>query len=97
MAALATGSSQARLLQLALDNYLDVFDTSIGKNLRDSEVADPFWVKKAGLQALPLVEALGVADPDKFFDHLERLFPQLKELLEKKRAAAHEPPPPEKN
>ena len=29
------------------------------KNLRDGEPADPFWVKKAGLQALPLVEALG--------------------------------------
>ena len=86
-AALATGTNQTALLQLALDNYLDVFDTSLGKNLRDGEVADPFWVKKAGLQALPLVEALGVADPGKFFDHLERLFPQLKDSLEKKRAA----------
>jgi TolA-binding protein len=95
-AALATGSSQNKLLQLALDNYLDVFDTSIGENLREGELADSFWVKKAGLQALPLVEALGVADPEKFFDHLERLFPQLKDSLEKKRAAAQEPLPPEK-
>jgi TolA-binding protein len=95
-AALAAGSSQIKLLQLALDDYLDVFDTSIGKNLRDGEVADPFWVKKAGLQALPLVQALGVADPEKFFDHLERLFPQLKDSLEKKKAAAQEPAPPEK-
>ena len=30
-AALATGSDQARLLQQALDNYLDVFDTSTRK------------------------------------------------------------------
>jgi tetratricopeptide (TPR) repeat protein len=96
-AALATGSDQTVLLQLALDNYLDVFDTSIGKNLREGEVADSFWVKKAGLQALPLVEALGVSDPQKFFDHLEWLFPQLKDSLEKKRAAAQEHLPPGKN
>ena len=85
-AALATGSDQTALLQAALDNYLDVLDTSLGTNLRDGEMADPFWVKKAGLQALPLVEALGVADPEKFFDHLERLFPQLKDSLEKRKA-----------
>jgi TolA-binding protein len=92
-AALATGTNQTALLQLALDNYLDVFDTGVGENLRDNEMADPFWVKKAGLQALPLMEALGVADPEKFFDHLERLFPQLKDWLEKKKAAL----PPGKN
>jgi hypothetical protein len=88
--ALAAGVDQTALLQLALDNYLDVFDTSLGKNLRDGEVADPFWVKKAGLQALPLMEALGVADAERlngFVDHLERLFPQMKDSLEKKRAA----------
>jgi TolA-binding protein len=93
-AALAAGTNQTALLQLALKNYLDVFiDTSVGENLREGEVADPFWVKKAGLQALPLVEALGVCDPQKFFDHLERLFPQLKDSLEKKKAAL----PPAKN
>jgi TolA-binding protein len=95
-AALATGSDQTALLQLALDNYLAVFDTSIGKNLREGEVADSFWVKKAGLQALPLMElpALsGVADPGKFIDNLETLFPQARDSLEKKRAAL----PPAKN
>ncbi len=96
-AALATGSRQNQLLQQALSNYLDVFDTSLGNHLRDGEVADPFWVKKAGLQALPLVETLGVADPEKFFAHLERLFPQLKDLLEKKKTAAQESLPPAKN
>jgi hypothetical protein len=54
-------------------------------------------VKKAGLQALPLVEALGADDPPKFFNHLEGLFPELKDSLEKKRAAAQEPLAPEKN
>ncbi|MFZ0829222.1 MAG: tetratricopeptide repeat protein [Verrucomicrobiia bacterium] len=86
-AALANGTNQTALLQLALDNYLAVFDTSLGANLRDGEAAaDSFWVKKAGLQALPLVEALGVGDPEKFFAHLERLFPQLKDALEKRKA-----------
>jgi hypothetical protein len=69
-----------------LDNYLDVFYSRVGKNLRDGEVADPFWVKKAGLQALPLVESLGVDDPPTFFNHLEGLFPELRDSLEKKRA-----------
>ena len=76
-----------------LDNYLDVFDTSLGKNLRDGEVADPFWVKKAGLQALPLVEALGVADPEKFFDHLERAVSPVEGFARKEKAAL----PPAKN
>jgi TolA-binding protein len=92
-AALVSGAAPNELLDQALDNYLDVFDTGVGENLREGEVADPFWVKKAGLQALPLTEALGVADPEKFFDHLEWLFPQLKDSLEKKRTAL----PPGKN
>ena len=84
--ATAAGGDQTALLQLALDNYLDVFYSRVGKNLRDGEVADPFWVKKAGLQALPLVESLGVDDPPAFFNHLEGLFPELRDSLEKKRA-----------
>jgi outer membrane protein assembly factor BamD (BamD/ComL family) len=82
-AALATGSDQTALLKLALDNYLAVFDTRFGEN-------DPFWVKKAGLQALPLMDlpALsGAADPGKFIDDMETLFPQARDSLEKKRAA----------
>jgi TolA-binding protein len=88
-AALATGTNQTALLQLALDNYLAVFDTRFGEN-------DPFWVQKAGLQALPLMESpalSGVADPGKFIDDLEKVFPQARDLLEKKRAAL----PPKKN
>ena len=84
--AAAAGGDQTALLQLALDNYLDVFYSRVGKNLRDGEVADPFWVKKAGLQALPLVESLGVDDPPTFFNHLEGLFPESRDSLEKKRA-----------
>jgi hypothetical protein len=87
MAALATGGDQTNLLQQALnDCYLEVFDTSIGKNVRDGETADPLWVEKAGLQALPLIQTLGAGDANKFIDRMEELFPQLKDLLEKKRA-----------
>jgi TolA-binding protein len=92
MAALATGGDQTNLLQQALnDCYLKVFDTWTGKNLRDGETADPFWVKSAGLHALPLIEMLGAGDANKFIDQMEGLFPQSKDFLEKKRAAL--PPP----
>jgi len=88
---LAAGDDQTALFRLALENYLEVFDTWTGKNLRDGETADPFWVKEAGLQALPLIETLGAANPDKFIDQMEQLLPQLKDSLEKSRAAL--PPP----
>jgi TolA-binding protein len=87
MAALAAGMDQTNMLQMALDNYLKVFDTWTGNNLRAGESADSFWVRKAGLQALPLVQMLGAGDPDKFINQMEELFPQSKDSLEKKRAA----------
>ncbi|HTA95003.1 MAG TPA: tetratricopeptide repeat protein [Verrucomicrobiae bacterium] len=87
IAALSSGTNQTALLQFALDDYLDVFETVFGKNLREGEVADAFWVKKAGLQALPLIQSLGSAPPEKFIDEMETLLPQLKGSLEKIRAA----------
>jgi hypothetical protein len=81
----ATGADQTNLLQEALGKYLDVFDTSVGENLRDGETADPFWVKKAGLQALPLIQSLGSGNPGKFIDQLEGMLPSLKTSLEKTR------------
>ena len=86
-AALADGDDQRALLGQALNNYLDVFDTWTGKNLRPGETADLFWVKEAGWQALPLIERLGAANPNKFIDQMEQLLPQLKDYLEKTRAA----------
>jgi TolA-binding protein len=80
---LATGSDQTRLRQMALDSYLDVFYAT---NRRSDELAADFWVKRAGLSALPLAEALGVGDPAAFFNRLEELFPQLKDSLEKRKA-----------
>ena len=91
MAATMTGTNQTAALEEARDNYLEVFDTWTGKNLGAGETADPFWVKKAGLQALPLIEKLGTADPNRFIDQMETLFPQSKDSLEKKRATL--PPP----
>ncbi|HXE43405.1 MAG TPA: hypothetical protein VN516_10300, partial [Candidatus Baltobacteraceae bacterium] len=81
---LASGDDKKALLQSALDNYLDVFESAI--NPDKSETADAFWVKKAGLQALPLIQSLGVAPPENFIDEMEKLLPQLKDSLEKKRA-----------
>ncbi|MGC9943575.1 MAG: tetratricopeptide repeat protein [Verrucomicrobiota bacterium] len=82
LADLATGIDQTNLLKQALGQYLDVFDTNLGNNLRDGELADPFWVKKAGLLALPLIQSLGIANPDKFIDQMEALLPPMKTSLE---------------
>ena len=73
------------LLDLALKNYLDVFETSYGNGLGDHESAAAFWVKKAGLQALPLLSADSC--PTNFFARMEALLPPLKDALEKKKAA----------
>lgn len=75
-------TNQTVLLQSALDNYLDVF---FKKNLRDGETFSPQWVNEAGTRALPLIETLGVGKPDQFIDQMEALFPQKRDLLEKKR------------
>jgi TolA-binding protein len=83
-------SDRQPLLAQALQNYWDVVVTSYGKGLRDDEAPEAFWVKKAGLLALPLLSAgscpTNIA-PDKFFNRMEELLPQLKNSLEKKKAA----------
>jgi TolA-binding protein len=75
-------ANQTAFLQSALNNYLDVF---FGKNLRDGEMASPFWVLQAGQRALPLMDTLGIGDVNKFVDKMEILLPQDKDALEKKR------------
>jgi hypothetical protein len=84
-AELAAPDARKALLNQALENYLDVFDTSYGAGLGDDETASAFWVKKAGLLALPLLSAENC--PTNFFTRMETLLPPLKETLEKKRAA----------
>ena len=84
----ATGPDQTALLQQALQNYLDVL---YGKNLRDGEAADPFWVKKAGLQAASVAETLGEwPQAVNVYRRLEELLPLLHDTLEKKIANAQE-------
>jgi hypothetical protein len=76
-------ANQTAFLQSALNNYLDVF---FGKNLHDGEMAVPFWVQTAGMNALPLMDTLGIGDINKFIDRMETVLPQKKDYLEKKRA-----------
>ena len=86
MAAVQSPSDRQPLLDAALKNYLDVVGSSWGAGLDDQATADAFWVKKAGLLALPLLSQAG-SYPTNFLDRLEKLLPQIKETLDKKRAA----------
>ena len=70
------------LNNLALDDYLSVF---YGNNLRDGELVDAFWVKKAGLQAAPLVGLLNQPAAEvKFYNSLRTKLPPLAEVIQKK-------------
>jgi TolA-binding protein len=85
-AAQATGPQKTALLQQALQSYLDVL---YGKNLRSGETADPFWVKKAGLEAASVAETLGEwPQAVNVYRRLEELLPPLRDSLEKKIANA---------
>ena len=89
-AALAAGAGQNALLNEALDNYLAVFN---GLNLRDDEQPEPFWLRKAGLQAAPLIGLLNDPKTERnFYVRLETKLPQLTDMIEKKIAVL----PPEK-
>jgi TolA-binding protein len=79
----AGGEEQLRLLNRALDYYLDVLNE---KNLRDGEVRDFFWTKKAGLDAERLAEALqNWNSAAKIYERLQDLFPPQREAFERKR------------
>jgi tetratricopeptide (TPR) repeat protein len=84
-------ADQTTFQQSALNNYLDVF---FGKNLREGETADPLWVERAGLNALPLMDTLGAGDINKFIDRMETVLPQKKDYLEKKRLELTRPKGP---
>ena len=84
-----TGEEQNALLKLALNHYLDVFYYE--KNLRDGERPDLFWVKKAGLEAARVAEAMqDWTQAMNLYRRLEGLLPPLKELLERKIQKAQE-------
>ncbi len=91
MAAQFSGAEQENLLKQARDNYLEVF---YRQNLRDGEAPDLFWLKKAGLQAAPLVGRFdGVQSQKLFYANLQTNLPPLGEAIRKKMAALS----PEKN
>lgn len=73
-----TGDEEQRLLRQALGHLEEVVYKS---NLGEAELPDLFWVKKAGLEAWPLLERL------RDWDHAEKLYLRLQELVPVSRAA----------
>ena len=74
------------MLKVARDAYLDVF---YELNVRPGETRDLFWVKEAGLGAARVAESEPFQEwsqAEKFYDRLLRLLPEMKEILEKKKA-----------
>jgi len=96
----ATGDDRKALLLQARDRYLDV---TLGKNLREGETADDFWVKEAGFKALRLLEQMqGWPTQDRdtiinFCRRLQQLLPVYHARLEIIINRAQNPPPPEKS
>jgi TolA-binding protein len=72
--------AQRPLLAQALEHYTEVVYTT-------NDVADAFWMKKAAVQALPLMPLVKQGDVDLFVRSLEYWLPQLRDILDKKRAA----------
>jgi TolA-binding protein len=84
-----TGADQAALLQSALNHYLDVL--YFEKDLKEAEKPDPFWVKKAGLEAARLAESRQEwMQAIKIYERLRALMPALGPTLDKKTAKAAE-------
>jgi TolA-binding protein len=98
MAATLTGTNHTAVLEEACDNYRDVFDSWTGNNLRADEVADEFWIKKAGLQAAAVAETFGKWEQAAaIYGRLKTLLPQLGDLLDNKIAEANSHLPSQKN
>lgn len=99
MAQAATGEEQVQLLREALRNLLEVV---YQKNLRDErESGDAFWIKKAGLDAGPLLEKLGDWEAaEKLYLRMQALVPperarfqrKIEQLRERKQAAENNSP-----
>ena len=83
-----SSTNQNVVLQQALDRYLNVvYET----NLRGDERSDPYWVKRAGLEACRVAESLQEwGKLSKLCDTLADLLPPLRPLFEKKKARAEE-------
>ncbi|MDB6018818.1 MAG: Tetratricopeptide domain protein [Pedosphaera sp.] len=94
-ARLKPGSEQADLLGLSLDRYLDVV---YGKNLREGEKFNLYWVNEAGKNAGRLAEEMNEwKQAVALYKHLLDLLPPLRSTLEKKIMKASEHIAPEKS
>jgi len=100
LAETGNGGERKALLLRARDFYLDV---ALEKNLREGEVADEYWVKKAGFEALRLLELMqGWPTQDKdaiinFCRRMQQLLPVLNARLETIITRAQNPGVPEKS
>jgi tetratricopeptide (TPR) repeat protein len=94
-AALNTDPAKTKLLELALDHYLNVV---YGKHLVGDEKPDLYWIKQAGLPAGELAIALKQWEQaTKLYQRLIELLPPLRPELEKRIEKAREQSPVEKN
>jgi len=77
---------QTALLAVAFSDYNDVI---LGDIVRPNEKSDPFWTKRAGIEAGRVAESLGYwVQAIKIYQQLEQMAPPLQPMLEKKIAAA---------
>ena len=68
------------MLFRSLDYYLDVFYQTV---VPEGEPPDPFWTKKAGLEAGRLASELGEwAQAERVYERLAELFPELRPSLQ---------------
>jgi hypothetical protein len=66
--------------------------------MHEGEQFDPFWVKKAGLAAGPLLEASGEWEQaEKVYERLQALLPPLRTSFQRKIEQNRERRPAEKN
>jgi hypothetical protein len=87
----AAPNERTNLLNEALRHYLYVVD---GKNLHEHEIADPFWVKKAAVEAARLAESQQMREvAAKLYRRLiDELAPALRKTWELKLEKLSQPP-----
>jgi TolA-binding protein len=82
------GAEREAALRRALDLYLDVL---YGKNLRETEQADSFWTREAGLKAARLAESLQAwRQAIGVYQQMQQMFPPLAPRMEKNILKAQE-------
>jgi TolA-binding protein len=86
----SSATEKAELIKSAMNHCLDVLFNS-GDVWRGGEEADPFWVRKAGLEAARYAEAQNQWEQArKIYGRLQELMPVLRARMEKNAARAYE-------